>query len=79
MDADAELVTTLSGQSRVAFDEAVLHIDDLAHGVDDAANELAQQARRGDKVEGAWQVPRDMPDWSVVAGRQILGADRDRR
>jgi hypothetical protein len=37
MDADSELVTTLSGKSRVAFDEAVLHIDDLAHGVDDAA------------------------------------------
>jgi hypothetical protein len=45
MDADPELVMTLSGQSRVAFDQAILHIDDLAHGVDDAAK-LDENCRR---------------------------------
>jgi hypothetical protein len=52
MDADAELVTTLSGQSRVALDGAVLHLDDLAHGVNDAAK-LDEAAVAGALHDGA--------------------------
>jgi hypothetical protein len=58
MDADSELVTTLSGQSRVVFDEAVLHIDDLACGIGDPANSmmLPSPVRFNPPVMGNWPV-----------------------
>ena len=37
MDADAELDAALRRHARVALDEAILHLDRAAHGVDHAA------------------------------------------
>jgi hypothetical protein len=36
MNADAELDATLGRQSGIALDDAILHLDRAAHGVDDA-------------------------------------------
>ena len=46
MDADAELDAALGRQAGVALDEAVLHLDRAAHGVDHAA-ELDEAAVAG--------------------------------
>jgi hypothetical protein len=46
MNADAEFYAPLGREARIALDEAVLHLDRAAHGVDHAA-ELDKAAVAG--------------------------------